>query len=1188
MAKKREVTASVAAKRLEAFGYVGGPQWKSIDNFVERVPKAKAALTKNYKTPAVTANKGIMVRRGFNTSSIPSSTVSSEDDNPNAITNSYINDSGTLVQEYEDGSVKKFGAAGNVVDVDAAGNVVSNVAGTHTLGSDLIKTGTVDLSADQQTYLSNIFDVSGSAMDNANNQYRATTGGGRGILRNRGERVSQVVNQGGNVYVDSSTGQVMLQAPDGSASKLSYNAALNAYRQGLITGGQATYTAPEEEEEAAPVLGCTNPNATNYNPEATEDDGSCILPQEGDGSDTNGDTGGDDGITYTDDGEVLTQELGPTKEEITAAAEIFTDDGVVIPTGFDEDTVDTGTGTGTDTGTDTDTDTDTGTGTGTSTTETVQTPVLTGPTGTTEVPVETFGSLIDDQKQQFIKRGKDQAQLIQPQTQAEKIAAGLYGDVEKAGTIEQRLYKNRLGMSTYILGIYNNNGVWTPSQPVPQGYLPYDPTNTLPYLVKQAADAPITSTTDDDTDDDTDDNTVTANKGVLVQGYQNGGQTVTVAGQELTEEQVAQGMGDLSASTFLDPAGTAIAAPVSTINPDTAGAVLGATTGQALTTAPIVTDPAQVSTVTAADAVTKVVARDKEGDPIINPNTNQPVMVDMQAAQVDPKKAQTTIKSDVIDEFDPAQKQRQKRDALGNLMVDADGNPIMEADLTKEITGQVRQRQKKNPDGTPAFEADGVTPIMETYTDVSDVQAAQGTTGEVGVRQKADPTTGELMFNADGSPIMERVLPKRSLEKTIVDPTTGKITTEGETITGSTVDQARVGTTFGTGEVQAASIQDELTTLMNQFEGGNTPPWAAGAMRRATAVMAQRGLGASSMAGQAIIQAAMEASLPIAQIDTANKQQMALAKAEQRAKFMQIEFDQEFQTKVMNAAKVSEIANMNFTADQQVALENAKMAQTVNLANLNNRQAIVMAEAAQLSQLELAGLSNAQQAQIQNAQNFLQIDMANLSNEQQTEIFKAQTLANTILSDTATANASAQFNASSENQTQQFVANIKSQLNQFNSAQTNAMKQFNAGEANAILKFNSELQNQREVFNATMYAQIAQANAKWRQDTTVANAATMNQSNFQFAKDVNGLTNKAIDQIWQKERDLMSFAMQSSEAAMDRSLQIILGDKDLTALRMKLDAEESAAKGSLFTRFLFGSGFEGGFGGILKSIPFFN
>ena len=38
-------------------------------------------------------------------------------------------------------------------------------------------------------------------------------------------------------------------------------------------------------------------------------------------------------------------------------------------------------------------------------------------------------------------------------------------------------------------------------------------------------------------------------------------------------------------------------------------------------------------------------------------------------------------------------------------------------------------------------------------------------------------------------------------------------------------------------------------------------------MRRATATMAERGLGSSSLAGQAIIQAAMEAALPIAQID---------------------------------------------------------------------------------------------------------------------------------------------------------------------------------------------------------------------------------------------------------------------------------------------------------------------------------
>ena len=382
------------------------------------------------------------------------------------------------------------------------------------------------------------------------------------------------------------------------------------------------------------------------------------------------------------------------------------------------------------------------------------------------------------------------------------------------------------------------------------------------------------------------------------------------------------------------------------------------------------------------------------------------------------------------------------------------------------------------------------------------------------------------------------------------------------------VDQERVKEET---QATAASVQDELSTLMSQFDDGQTPAWAAGSMRKANQILAARGLGASSLAGQAVIQAAMEAALPIAQIDAANKQQVAIENARQRAKFLQIEFDQAFQTKVTNAAKVSEIANMNFTADQQVALENAKMAQTVDIANLNNKQALIMAEAAQISQLELTGLSNLQQAQVENARNFLQVDMANLNAAQQTEIFKAQQNINAILNDAASENASNQFNAKSANQSAQFDNSLKAQVSQFNANQKNAVAMLNAKEETAVSQFNANQQNARDQFNAQNSLIIAQANAKWRQDIETINSATQNQANFQFAKDVNGLTNKAIDTLWQRERDLMSFAFTSSEAALDRALKIVLGDKTLEGIRQQVDATEGAAKANLFARLFFGN-----------------
>jgi hypothetical protein len=395
---------------------------------------------------------------------------------------------------------------------------------------------------------------------------------------------------------------------------------------------------------------------------------------------------------------------------------------------------------------------------------------------------------------------------------------------------------------------------------------------------------------------------------------------------------------------------------------------------------------------------------------------------------------------------------------------------------------------------------------------------------------------------------------------------------------------------------QQATVQGQLNNLMMQFQGGATPPWASGAMLNVSSQMAARGLGASSLAGQALVQAAMESALPIAQADAqvqaqfegqnlSNRQQRAMLAAEQRARFMGQEFDQAFQSRVQNSARIGDIANMNFTAEQQVQLENSRAVNTMNLNNLSNRQAMVMAEAAALAQLDTANLSNRQQAAVQNAQNFLQVDMANLSNRQQTELFKSQQRVQSLFTDQAAANAAAQFNASSQNQVDQFFANLGSQVSQFNATQKNAQAQFNAGQANTVNRFNAELNNQRDQFNAQNQMVIAQSNAQWRRQIATADTAAVNRANELNANAILDISKTAYDNLWTYYADTMEWAWESSDNEADRYIQLAVAklqaDSAADLAKIREDYETSRSAGN-FVMDVIGLGVktDWSFGGI--------
>jgi len=403
----------------------------------------------------------------------------------------------------------------------------------------------------------------------------------------------------------------------------------------------------------------------------------------------------------------------------------------------------------------------------------------------------------------------------------------------------------------------------------------------------------------------------------------------------------------------------------------------------------------------------------------------------------------------------------------------------------------------------------------------------------------------------------------------------------GELISGTGVDAAKAAAVTAQTQAAAATanpsaqtmVATQLDGLMQDFDGGATPAWAAGAMRSATAAMAARGMGASSLAGQAIVQAAMESAMPIAMADAqtiakfesqnlSNRQQSAMLAAEQRARFMGQEFDQTFQAKVMNASKISDIANQNFTAEQQVQLENSRAVNTMNLQNLSNSQALVMAEASALAQLDTANLSNRQQAAVQNAQNFLQVDMANLSNNQQTELFKAQQRVQAMFTDQAATNAAAQFNASSQNQVDQFFASLASQTSQFNATQQNAQSQFNAGQANTVERFNAELNNQRDQFNAGNQLVIAQANAQWRRQIATADTAAINRANELNASAVLDISKQAYSNLWNYYSDTMEWAWTSAENQIDRVNALAIAELDAKTRSTIAGEQSSGAAGN--------------------------
>lgn len=484
--------------------------------------------------------------------------------------------------------------------------------------------------------------------------------------------------------------------------------------------------------------------------------------------------------------------------------------------------------------------------------------------------------------------------------------------------------------------------------------------------------------------------------------------------------------------------------------------------------------------------------------------------------------------------------------------------------------------------GTTAITADTAQGKVETA--LSKVAAETGT-----VSDKAQVSAVSMKPEET---VLSGVEAAQGAATKVVAPTDRKLET-GELVTGSAVDMARVEDTLAKAKAAEGTVTEEMTTqgqlnkLLTDFDAKAPPPWASASIRAVTAQLAARGLGASSLAGQAVIQATLEAGLPIAQADAkvfenmglvnlSNRQATAILVAEQRAAFLKQDFDDNFKAKVLNAAKISDIANKNFDAATTIALENARIVSSMDIANLSARNAVVLAKAAQMANLETTNLNNRQMAAVENSKAFLAMDLRNLDNKQQTSLFKAKEVADSIVSDTASANAIKATNATNALEAEKINASLALTASQYNAAELNKVAIFNKTASDEMVRFNAQESNDRAEFNATMTNQINIANAKLLADISMANTRETNAMAAVNAKNATDLSASTYAQLSQTYRDQIEQTWKTTDNANDRANKIAVttlqANAQEKAAQFNADAAFSAAIGQLSISIMAGGG----------------
>ena len=400
--------------------------------------------------------------------------------------------------------------------------------------------------------------------------------------------------------------------------------------------------------------------------------------------------------------------------------------------------------------------------------------------------------------------------------------------------------------------------------------------------------------------------------------------------------------------------------------------------------------------------------------------------------------------------------------------------------LTEEIGKVAAGQQAGVPKVDPVLQTPDATTVQPTTGTLLDTDPLAPTMlADTSGLQVAAPTKPST--DVGQQPNIERITPN------IGTATAAQITDPKGVI--SDVPQGQLSdAAMATAETETldtkATVQYQLGELMASIEEGKPlPAWASPAVRKVSAIMQSRGMGASSMAAAAMTQAIMESGINIA-VQDANK-----------------------------------YAN-------------------IQLQNLNNKQKTALQNAVTTAGMDKANLSARLQGAVTNAQTLLSVDVKNLDAQQQSNTISFNALTQSLFKDAAEENARQQFNAKNQLQVDQFFSELEAQVETANKNRVSAMAQFNAGEANSVAQFNSSLRDARDKFNSNMQFAVDQSNVNWRRQVNTSNTALQNESNRINVQNLYNASQNALNNLWQKYRDNASWNFQKSESFLQRQHEI--------------------------------------------------